>query len=81
MIGILNSIFKAIGSVLGLIINMLPDSPFIAMVENVDVGWMGVINWLIPIPVLLYQLSLYIMAVSVYYLIRLVLRWLKLAGS
>lgn len=78
MIGLLNRLFEAIGHALSFIINLLPDSPFMFEYE---VGWLAVINWLIPIPVLVSQLTAYIVAVGTYYVVRVVLRWVKAVGS
>lgn len=75
-----NEIIEAIGSVLGTILNLLPDSPF-TYIAAIDNEWLKALNWLFPIDSAVAHLSLYVTSVAVYYAIRVVLRWVKAAGG
>lgn len=78
MTTLINEFIEIISSVFTLVLGILPETPFH---WNLDSGFLSVINWLIPIPILITQLEVYVIAVSIYYALRIVLRWLKVAGG
>lgn len=80
MINILNGIISAIGDALQAILLLLPDSPFM-YVYNLDVKWLNVINYFLPIKEFVGCLEAYATAVLIYYVIRVPLRWAKAAGE
>lgn len=80
IISLLNKVIAAVGSVLGGILSLLPDSPFL-WVQSIDSEVLNAINWIFPVGTIITHLEAYVVAVAAYYAIRLVLKWLKVAGS
>lgn len=76
----INKIIELIGGIITVILALLPTSPF-QFVANLPQDWFKFINWLIPIDQAILHLEVYIVAVGIYYGIRVVLRWIKVAGS
>lgn len=80
LINLLNSIISGFGSALSWVLNLLPTSPFQA-VSNADVSqFLSGLAWIIPFPQIIAELELWITAVAAYYLIMVVLRWVKAIG-
>ncbi len=76
-VGLANKFIAMIGYVINSVILLLPDSPF-QSVNNNDVSqYMGVLNWLVPIPAILTILEAWLVAVTAYYVLSVALRWIK----
>jgi hypothetical protein len=75
-----NGIIKAVGIALGSVLSLLPSSPF-EFSLNVSSEWIKAICWLIPVPVMVAHLEVFLLAVASYYAVRIVLRWMKAVGS
>lgn len=80
MISVINSIISAVGAALQAILLMLPDSPF-TYIYNLDVQWLNIINYFLPIKEFVGVLEAYATSVLLYYIIRIPLRWAKAAGE
>lgn len=76
MIGILNAIISGLGTVLTGLFSLLPPSPF-QFTYSLNNTWLGYINYFLPFSSAIAHLSLYLVAVGVYYGFRAVLRWIK----
>ena len=75
--GIWDSIMNAIHIAGMAIIALLPASPFNAL-SNADVsGYMGWLNWLVPVGQMVSVLELWGAAIAVYYIYVVILRWIK----
>lgn len=73
----INGIIKALGSVVGWFLSILPSSPF-QMIENVEVSqYLSGFAWVVPINQVIVILELWLVAIGVYYLIMIILRWVK----
>lgn len=79
MIGILNAILRAIGSVVQGILNLLPDTPFNWTLGDLSTYW-GIANYFIPFQTMATLLAVYVIAVATWYGIRWVLRLTKYIG-
>ncbi|HZK70753.1 MAG TPA: hypothetical protein VFD03_04415 [Clostridia bacterium] len=80
MIAILNGIIAGIGGMMGALLNLLPTSPF-ALIVGLDNFWINIMNYWLPVNSMVAHLELYVSAVAAYYLIRVVLRWVKAVGA
>lgn len=80
MTHLLNQLFVAIGGVLGVLLNLLPQSPF-QYVLTVDSNTINAIAWIMPLREVVALLQAYVVAVALYYGLRIALRWLKVAGG
>ena len=64
------------------VIDFLPDSPVNSFVNatptNVTLGY---ITWFIPYPTMLLHFTVIISCISMYYVYRVIARWLKLVRS
>lgn len=72
------SITSAIYSLLQNAIDILPDSPFTYLAQVPEVYQvLKYINWLFPIDFFLSSMAAWLSAISIYYLISIILRWVK----
>ena len=71
---------NAIYGILEAALSILPDSPFslLTLYTNSPLGqWLGWVNWFLPVNTFLVILELWVSAILVYYVIQIVLRWVK----
>ena len=60
------------------VIDLLPKSPIVYLTSNPNVSkYLGYINWFIPIYSMLTLLEGWLTAIVVYYVVQIVLRWIK----
>lgn len=82
IITIINFLITGIGTVLGWIISVFPDSPFqkdsAAVPDSINLGW---ITWFIPFPTMFAHATVLAAAVLTYYGIRVLARWIKVVRS
>lgn len=75
---IANWLIDAIYFIIGGALEILPDSPFLSM--NNNIAWDGFgryLGYFFDIPTMTLHFSLYVTAIGTYYLVRMILRWLK----
>lgn len=73
----LNYLISQIGGLITLIFNLLPETPFNSVYQYLNNDFFMNLNWIIPIPEILTFLVSWTSAVSLYYVISVVLRWIK----
>lgn len=72
--GISNTASKIMTNAVGL----LPRSPFRSFIDEIDKhDWLGYINWLIPIDKFIVIGEAWLVAVGLFYLVSVLLRWVK----
>ena len=76
IITIINTLIAKVGAVITLLFALLPDSPFI-YVMNLESDWIGYINYFLPMAPMVAHIELFLVAVAIYYVIRIALRWAK----
>lgn len=76
IIGILNLIIKALGTVLSTLISILPNSPFLIL-DSINIPFLDSLNWIVPISILISILAYWVGAILIYYGVQVVLRWVK----
>ena len=62
------------------VINLLPESPFVILDEvsrSEFYEWLRILNWFIPVNTFVSILEGWLVAVSIYYVYQIVLRWVK----
>ena len=75
---IANWLIDAIHFIIGGALEILPDSPFLAM--NNNIAWDGFgryLGYFFDIPTMTLHFSLFVTAIGSYYVVRAILRWLK----
>ena len=79
VINLINSLIRGFGSVLAIVFSMLPDSPFQKyVIENELIkSYVGYINYFVPVASILIVLESWCVAIGIYYIVQIVLRWLK----
>jgi hypothetical protein len=73
----LNYLISQIGGFITIIFNLLPETPFNSVYQYLNNDFFMNLNWIIPIPEILTFLVSWTSAVSLYYVISVVLRWIK----
>lgn len=78
-INLINALIRGLGFVLTTVLALLPDSPFQKYIINNTLisKYVGYINYFVPVASILVVLEAWCLAVSVYYLVQIVLRWIK----
>jgi len=76
LVGIGNMIVKALGSIVGVLILLLPTSPF-KVLDNLELPYLDTLNWVLPISFCVTVLGYWVAAIALYYVIQVVLRWVK----
>ena len=62
------------------VVNLLPTSPFVALDElgqSEFYDWLQMLNWFIPITTFVGILEGWLLAIGVYYIYQIILRWIK----
>ena len=64
------------------ILDLLPTSPFQEFIENfAGLPYLGWLNWFFPVGDCLVVMSVWLVAVGLFYLYSIVMRWLKMIGD
>ena len=80
LVSILNMIIKALSSVAGLVVLLLPKSPFIVL-QGLNLPYIDTLNWVLPISFCVSVLGYWVGAIALYYVVQVVLRWVKVVQS
>lgn len=73
----INYIVSQVGGFITLIFNLLPETPFNSIYQYLNNDFFMNLNWIVPIPEILVFLVSWTTAISLYYVISVVLRWIK----
>jgi hypothetical protein len=75
---ILGIIKGAIDSMLETALSILPKSPFTEHIDALaEVPYLGILNWFVPIGAFLVIGTSWLVAIGIFYVIKIVLRWIK----
>lgn len=78
----LTTITNFLKQIIGLILSILPRSPFRSFIDDLAVSeWLGVLNWFVPVGTLLSIATAWGVAIGVFYAYQLILRWSKAVGD
>ena len=80
MIGWINKLIEMIAVIISYLLNLLPDTPF-KWAEKLQGPMWEFIQWVFPISGAIAHLQLFVIAVIVYYGLRIALKWTKAAGA
>lgn len=71
----MSTIFKAFNSMMSIILDLLPDSPFRGFIDNVvNIPYIGCLNYFVPISDFIAILSAWCAAITAYYVVSAILR-------
>lgn len=78
VVWVINVAIESIGDIIRLFLSLLPNSPF----QNIEIPAsvsenLSALNWIIPVDKILITLSLWLVAVTGFYLYQIILRWFK----
>ncbi len=74
---LLQNVIDGLGDTLESILDILPDSPFTAIDNSPISEYIGYINWIVPMTEIIAILQVWVVAIATYYLVVIVLRWIK----
>jgi len=78
LIKIINMVISAIGAIINTVFNLLPDSPFLSIqLNSIDSNLIKALNWIVPVQTIITIFGTSLVAVSVYYIYQIILRWIK----
>ena len=73
-----SSIITTVNGLLDKALGLLPQSPFRAFIDEIgEHEWLGYVNWLIPIDKFIVIGEAWLVAVGLFYLVSVILRWAK----
>lgn len=75
-VGLINLIIKALGGIANALLTLLPPSPF-TILDTLEIPYLDNINWIIPVSTIVTVTGYWIGAVGLYYVVQVVLRWIK----
>lgn len=78
-ISLINYLIAGIGAVLKWVIDLFPDSPFSSPSAAPGSINLGYVTWVLDFPTWILHLAAMLTAIGVYYLIRVLARWVKVA--
>ena len=78
-VGLINYFIAGVGVALSWVISLFPNSPFSTPAGPPGSVNLGYVTWVIPFPTMLSHMALLLSAIIVYYGIRVVARWVKIA--
>lgn len=71
----MSAIMKAFNSMLMLIIDLLPDSPFRGFIDNImSIPYIGFLNYFVPVSDFVAILTVWCGAIAIYYVFSAILR-------
>lgn len=71
-----------VNMVLGVVLSLLPDSPFTAIIAAIEkLDFLPYLNWFVPVGTLIGIGTAWLTCISVYYLYQVILRWAKVIGG
>ena len=76
LIKFVNFIIEAVGSLIDVLVNLLPPSPF-NVLESLEIPYLDALNWVFPIPIYISILEVWLVAIAAYFVISVGLRWVK----
>jgi hypothetical protein len=81
LIGVLNFIITAFGTMISSIFGLLPVSPFSTAISFSGVsGYLSGLAWFVPINIIITMSETWLAAILVYYGYMIVLRWVKVVS-
>lgn len=81
IIDLINKIIELLGGMIDVVLALLPDSPFSWDLSSIGADWFKIFAWVVPVPSIVASVYTFTLAVATYYMIRVVLRWIKIAGE
>jgi len=79
VLGDLSTVFD---SLLQRLMQVLPGSPFTPFIAQfAQLPYLGYLNWFFPVSECLVVMSAWLVAVALFYLYSIAMRWVKLIGS
>lgn len=66
------------------LITVLPASPFstfFANFETINHEWLGWLNWIVPVNEILDVVAVWLIAIALFYIYSIAMRWIKMIGD
>lgn len=76
-----NKFIALLGGTISAVLALLPSTPFTWDTSSINNTYLSVLFWLVPVESMVVLLVNFVGAVALYYAIRTVLRWIKVAGQ
>lgn len=80
LVKLINFVIKSLGYILNVALSLLPDSPFLYISNMAVSNYINSLAWIVPIGSMLSILQLWLVAIALYYIVSVFLRWAKAIG-
>lgn len=78
----LAKITEFLNTIAAAVLQFLPDSPFAGYIDELtNVEWLPYINWFVPVGTMLGIATAWGVAIGVFYVYQMILRWAKVVGD
>lgn len=74
---IYNWFIGAIQTLVSTISSVLPHSPFIDFINNLEIPYLEYVNWVVPIGTFMKIGAVWLVSIGLFYAYSIVLRWIK----
>lgn len=79
LIFLINFLIKSVGGFISVLINILPNSPFL-LVENFQFDYLDSLNWVLPLSFCVNVLMYWTGSIAIYYLVSIPMRLTKVVS-
>ena len=76
IVNIINLLIKLLAEIANLALKLLPPSPF-NVINEIEIPFLESLNWVIPISFFVNLLTYWTLAIGLYYVLQVILRWVK----
>lgn len=77
LVSFCNFIIKSVGSLITMLLSILPHSPFTYLNNSPVEKYLGYLNWIIPISSFVAIGSAWLVSIGLFYIYQTILRWVK----
>lgn len=77
LVTFINWVIQALASIAKLAVQILPKSPFTYIDNSPIAEYIGYLNWIIPIEQMITLTGTWLFAITLYYSVSALLRWVK----
>jgi len=78
--GLINTLIQTLAWIANAALQLLPDTPFNIDITGIGSTALGVLNWVMPVGVIIGILAAWVAAIAIWYLVRILLRIVKVAA-
>lgn len=76
-----NQLMEKVKDTLITVLPVSPFSTFFANFETINHEWLGWLNWIVPVNEILDVVAVWLIAIALFYIYSIAMRWIKMIGD